>query len=81
VKIPLPLGRAMAFEAAKKQGCDCVAQSRKRRTGFVSRQGVYESPVPRPSPDFGTKCPELVNTLTRKQTIFSLKIEMGGKPF
>ena len=31
--------------------------------------------------DFGTKCPELVDTLTKKQTDFSLKIEMGGKPF
>ena len=37
-------GRAKAFEAAGKQGCDCVTWSRKRRTGFISRQGVYESP-------------------------------------
>ena len=36
----------MAFEAAGKQGCDCVAWSRKRRTGFISRQGVYECPRP-----------------------------------
>ena len=75
----LPPGRARAFETAGKQGCDCVAWSRKRRTGFISRQGVYESPVPRPMPDYGTKCPELVDTLTKKQTDFSLKIEMGGK--
>ena len=40
----LPPGRARAFEAAGKQGCACVAWSRKRRTGFISRQGVYESP-------------------------------------
>ncbi len=40
-----------------------------------------KSPVPRPTPDFGTKCPELVDTLTKKQMDFSLKIEMGGKPF
>ena len=38
-----------------------------------------KAPVPRPTPDFGTKCPELVDTLTKKQTDFSLKIEMGGK--
>ena len=44
--MPLPPGRARAFEAAGKQGCDCVAWSRKRRTGFISRQGVYESPRP-----------------------------------
>ena len=31
---------------AGKQGCDCVAWSRKRRTSFSSRQGVYESPRP-----------------------------------
>ena len=40
-----------------------------------------KAPVPRPTPDYGTKCPELVDTLTKKQTDFSLKIEMGGKPF
>ncbi|EDP13050.1 hypothetical protein CLOBOL_06682 [Enterocloster bolteae ATCC BAA-613] len=44
MKMPLPPERARAFEAAGKQGCDCVAWSRKRRTGFISRQGVYESP-------------------------------------
>jgi len=42
----LPPGRARAFETAGKQGCDCVAWSCKRRTGFISRQGVYESPHP-----------------------------------
>ena len=40
-----------------------------------------KTPVLRPMPDFGTKCPELVATLTKKQTDFSLKIEIGGKPF
>ncbi len=37
--------------------------------------------VSRPTPDFGTKCPELVDTLTKKQTDFSIEIEMCGKPF
>ena len=46
---------------------------------FHQQTGVYESP--RPTPDFGTKCPELVDTLTTKQTDFPLKIEMGGKHF
>ena len=45
-KMRLPPGRARAFETAGKQGCDCVAWSRKRRTGFISRQGGYESPRP-----------------------------------
>ena len=44
--MPLPRGRARAFEAAGKQGCACVAWSRKRRSVFISRQGVYESPRP-----------------------------------
>ena len=75
----LPPGRASTFEAAGKQGCDCVAWSRKRRTSFSSRQGVYESPVPRPMPDYGTKCPSWIATLTKKRTDFLLKIGMGGK--
>ena len=49
LQMPLPPGRARAFEAAGKQGCACVAWSRKRRSGFISRQGVYESPVLRPT--------------------------------
>ena len=51
--------------------------------GLVSPadRAYMKAPVPRPTPDFGTKCPELVATLTKKQTDFSLKIEMGGKPF
>ncbi|WP_180952190.1 gluconolactonase [Lachnoclostridium edouardi] len=52
-------------------------------TGLVSSadRAYMKAPVPRPSPDFGTKCPELVDTLTKKQTDFPFKIEMGGKPF
>ena len=51
--------------------------------GLVSSadRAYMKAPVPRPTPDFGTKCPELVATLTKKQTDFSLKIEIGGKPF
>ena len=74
-------GRASTFEAAGKQGCDCVAWSCKRRVGFISRQGVYESPRPSSYAGLRTKCPELVDTLTKKQTDFPLKIEMDGKPF
>ena len=44
-------------------------------------RAYMKTPVLRPMPDFGTKCPELVDTLTKKQRDFSLKIEMGGKPF
>lgn len=48
------------IDQLKKQGCDCVLWSRKRRAGFVSRQGIYESPLPRPTLDCGTKRPKLV---------------------
>ena len=49
--------------------------------GLVSSadRAYMKAPVPRPTPDFGTKCPELVDTLTKKQTDFSLKIGMGGE--
>ena len=51
--------------------------------GLVSSadRAYMKAPVPRPTPDFGTKCPELVDPLSKKQPDFSLKIEMGGKPF
>ena len=51
--------------------------------GLVSPadRAYMKAPVLRPTPDFGTKCPELVDTFTKKQMEFSLKIEMGGKPF
>ena len=51
--------------------------------GLVSSadRAYMKAPVPRPTLDFGTKCPELVDTLTKKRMDFSLKIEMGGKPF
>ena len=37
-------------------------------------RAYMKAPVPRPTL-------QLVDTLTKKQTDFSLKIEMGGKPF
>ena len=51
--------------------------------GLVSSadRAYMNAPVPRPTPNYGTKCPRRIATLTKKQTDFSLKIEMGGKPF
>ena len=51
--------------------------------GLVSPadRAYMKAPLPRPTPDFGTKCPKLVDTLTTSKTYFPLKIEMGGKPF
>ena len=58
--MPLPPGRARAFETAGKQGCACVAWSRKRRSGLISRQGVYESPRPSSyAPTCGQSVPKL----------------------
>jgi len=41
--MPLPPDRARAFEAAGKQGYDCVTLSRKHSPVFISRRGVYEN--------------------------------------
>jgi hypothetical protein len=51
--------------------------------GLVSSADrVYmKAPVDRPPLDYGTKCPKRITILTKKQTDFSLKIDMGGKPF
>ena len=49
---------------------------------FSSADRAYmKAPVPRPTPNYGTKCPRQIATLTKKQTDFLFKIEMGGKPF
>ena len=60
-----------------------VAWRKAANTGLVSAadRAYRKAPVPLPALDFGTKCPELVDTLTKKRAGFSLKIEMGGKPF
>ena len=51
--------------------------------GLVSSadRAYMKAPVPRPTLDYGTKCPTRIATLTKKQTDFLFKIEMGGKPF
>ena len=50
--------------------------------GLVSSadRAYMKAPVPRLTLDYGTKCPRRIDTFTRKQTGFLLKIEMGGKP-
>jgi len=70
----LPPERARAFEAAEKQDCDCVAWSRKRKVGFISRQDVYENS--RPSSHAGLR-----DKMSRTCGHTPAKIEMGGKPF
>ena len=51
--------------------------------GLISSadRAYMRAPVFCPTPDFRTKCPELVATFPEEQTDFSLKIEMDGKPF
>ena len=51
--------------------------------GLVSSadRAYMNAPVPLPTQNYVTKCHRLIATLTKKQTDFSLKIEMGGKPF
>ena len=83
--MPLPPGRARAFEAARfeaarKQGCACVAWSRKRRSGFISRQGVYESPRPSSyAPTCGQsvpKCGHIPGKIAGQRA--TVKAEMNG---
>ena len=49
--------------------------------GLVSSadRAYMNAPVPRPMPDYGTKCPSQIATPTKKRTDFLLKIGMGGK--
>ena len=49
--------------------------------GLVSSadRAYMNTPVPRLTPNYGTKCPRRIATLTKKQTDFPLKIGMGGK--
>ena len=75
----LPLGRANTFEAAGKQGCDCMAWSRKRRTGFISRQGYMKALVPR-----RTSGQNVLNLWTHSRQgrrIFLSKLKWAGSHF
>ena len=49
--------------------------------GLVSSadRAYMNAPVPRLTPNYGTKCPRRIATLTKKRTDFLLKIGMGGK--
>ena len=60
--------------------CPCPTR---RQPHFRSNadRAYMKAPVPRPTPDFGTKCPELVDTLTKSKQIFLSKLEWAGKPF
>ena len=57
--MPLPPGRARAFETAGKQG-SVIAWRGAASAGLVSSadRADMKAPVPRPTPDYGTKCPE-----------------------
>ena len=78
----LPPGRARAFETAGKQGCDCVAWSRKRRTGFISRQGVYECPRPSSYAELWDKVSQTdSHTYEKNRRIFLSKLKWAGSHF
>ena len=52
-------------------------------TGLVSSadRAYMKAPVLRPTPDFGTKCPEPVDTLTKSRQIFLSKLKWAGSHF
>ena len=60
-----------------------IARRGAASAGLVSSadRAYMNAPVPRLTLDYGTKCPRRIATLTKKQTDFLFKIEMGGKPF
>ena len=51
--------------------------------GLVSSadRAYMKAPVPRPTPDFGTKCPKLVGALTQSRQIFLSKLKWAGSHF
>ena len=51
--------------------------------GLVSSadRAYMKAPVPRPTPDYGTKCPEPVDTLTKSRQIFLSKLKWAGSQF
>ena len=51
--------------------------------GLVSSadRAYRKAPVPLPALDFGTKCPELVDTLTKKRSGFLSKLKWAGSHF
>ena len=77
----LPPGRARAF--LRQENRAVIAWRGAASAGLVSSadRAYMNAPVPRPTPNYGTKCPRQIATLTKKQTDFLFKIEMGGKPF
>ena len=44
-------------------------------------RAYMKTPVPHPTPDFGTKCPEPVDTLTKSRQIFLSKLKWAGSHF
>ena len=48
---------------------------------FHQQTGRIWKPLPRPTPDFGTKCPEPVDTLTKSRQIFLSKLKWAGSHF
>ena len=77
----LPPGRQTHLK--QRENRSVIAWCGDTSTGLVSSEdrAYMKALVPLPTLDFETKCPELVDTLTKKRAGFSLKIEMGGKPF
>ena len=82
VNISSTTGKGKGIWSGRKTGLWLRGVEPQAQDWFHQQTGrIWKLPVPRPTPDFGTKCPELMETLTKKQMDFSLKIEMGGKPF
>jgi len=63
--MPLPPGRARAFEAAGKQGFVWGWEAGNKGLVSAADRAYMKAPVPRPPfPAYGTKCPIPLDTVT-----------------
>ena len=67
----LGISRGSVNQGMLDLACDCVSWSRKHRVGFISRQGVYESPSLVPRRTSGQNVPNLWTHSQKADRFFS----------
>ena len=79
----MPLLQGKARNLKRQENRAVIAWRGAASAGLVSLvdRAYYESSVPRLTPYFGTKCLELVNTLTKSRQIFPSKLDWAGNCF
>jgi len=79
----MPLLQGKARNLKRQENRAVIAWRGAASAGLVSLvdRAYYESSVPRLTPYFGTKCLELVNTLTKSRQIFLSELDWAGNCF